>query len=151
MDLLDDKNAAQSASNEQILTNIAIEHLRATAPWMLFAGIVGIVLASIIILYSVIILIQIMPYVSIIGFGTILMLVLTYAGAGGVYLYISILLVQYATKLKQFSESVSSATLELAFNQQRKYWMVYGIILIVFLSLFLITLVTGGGSFKMRL
>jgi hypothetical protein len=131
-DTLDSGTASSPEITEQ-----GISHLKGSAPWMKFMSIMGFIGSALIILSAFVMLAagSDIPNGAIIG--------VIYIALGGVYIYVSYILWQWASSVSTFVLSRDSRSLENAFARQKALWMTAGILTIVFMALMLIGMIAG--------
>ncbi|HPF93262.1 MAG TPA: hypothetical protein PLV65_04975 [Tenuifilaceae bacterium] len=125
------------ANSEVKLSQMAVENLKRTIPWMRFLSIVGFVFCGFMVLVALLLLF---------GLGSAMAGVGKFAGIA--YLLIALLmfyiykyLFGYANGLKASFESNSSVELDAAFDMQRKFWKILGIVAIVYVALIALALI----------
>lgn len=122
-------------TNSQITPKM-MEELNATAGWLRYLGILGFILcllgllSTFITLFSAFGVSQSYRYNSGYFGGQIINLC-----SMSFFLYLSVLMVQYANRIKKYHQSQKAFDLEDAFEKQRIYWMVAGISMTLLLVL----------------
>jgi hypothetical protein len=123
MSTLDDSTIA---SNNNEISDIAINHLSGSAPWMKFIAILGFIGSGFMIIGALMVIGQgagTMPNAALIG--------VIYLVGGGAYGYVSVLLWQWANYISSFVLTRDPRRLEAAFAKQKTWWMVVGVLTIV--------------------
>lgn len=121
MEPLDD----QSMQHDNQLSPKIMDDLKATAPWVRFIGIVGIVIAILYFLFAL------MANNSIPSDGTGGIVGLMVAAVIMFALYL--MLLQYGQNLSKFVATKDIKSLEQAFAKQRTFWLIVGIMMIILL------------------
>lgn len=117
------------------LTPLALMHLKDTAPWVKFMGILGIVIAVIYFLLGVGSL-----FSSVFG-GVIFILISAF------YFFLFNLLNQYGRNISRFIENKEALHLETALRKQQTFWMISGILTIIVIVCLVLFMVFAGGTF----
>lgn len=109
-----------------------IEYMRTAAPWLKFISVTAFVLLGISAIGSVAILFM-QPlfgllYAVIIGFG----------------IYLNVLVFKMARQLKNYATVQSQDALEIFFKCFKILVLVYGIVLVIYIAFFVITMLVGG-------
>ena len=121
--------------------SLVIEKLRGTQPWLRFIGIMMMIATGILVLASLA-----MVLIGFIRPGTedgpsdavmlIVVGILYFLLAIGLYLYPAILLLRSARRIRQLSASPSDEVVAEALEAQRKFWKYAGICVIVMMALY---------------
>lgn len=134
-------------NNNMMLSQQAIDNLKKTIPWMKYFSILGFVLCGLMVLAALVMLIGIS---SVMGALT--------AFAGVFYLLIALLmffvnkyLFDYANGLKTYLHSKNVVDLDVAFDMQRKFWKLIGIISIVYIGLIVLAMLFFAASAALSL
>ena len=121
------------------LSGVAIANAKATAPWMKFISIFMLVLLGLGAIGAIFSLIA-MPAV-----GLIYLLVI------GFMIYWNIQLLSMGSALSNFANAGGDNFLEQFFAKQKTFYLICGIILILYIVLFLIAIFTGASIFNAAL
>ena len=133
-----------AASAPATLTNAAIQHLRASTPWMKFLSIMGFLLAGIMLIFTIIMLIGSMHAAGL-AIVAIIYLIITL-----LIFLVNMFLYKYASGISDFVISNNPALLERAFSMQKKFWTIKGIMIIAYLVLVVVMMIAAAsGSFTM--
>ena len=135
------------------ISELALEMLRQTRPWVLFMGILCFIGSAFALLAGVGMLIMGAvaaaatknPYTALIGF--------VYIPLGLVYIYPGLKLVKYGSAIGRLMETRASEALEDAMTQQKSMWKFSGIsaiVMIVLYILFFIGMIAVGVSGAMK-
>lgn len=123
----------ETTTSDKMLTQLSIENLRGTVPWMKFVSILGFITSGILIIVAFYGLITGSFYEEA-GmthfYFSISIIMAIFIGLPNVFLY------KYATGLEKFYNSNDYTTLEKAIKTQKTYWTLMGIIVLIsFISL----------------
>ncbi|PKP34821.1 MAG: hypothetical protein CVT98_10550 [Bacteroidetes bacterium HGW-Bacteroidetes-15] len=123
--------------NDVMLSRIAIENLKRTMPWIKFISILGFVLCGLMVLAALAMLIGISSAMgSVAVFASVLYLLVAL-----LMFYVNKYLFDYANGLKSYFLSKNGVDLDVAFDMQRKFWKLVGIITIVYIGLIVLTMI----------
>jgi hypothetical protein len=128
----------KNTQTNQVLSKLSIEFLKESAPWMTFVSIVGFILCGFIAIAAFIILAT-MSGSNQGEYGIITFFV--YILLAAVLLVSQIFLFTWAREIKKFCKSFDNEALENAFEMQKRFWKFTGILIIVYLSLIIVSLV----------
>ncbi len=122
METLDEVNSGLSAK--------AKEHLKGAAPWMKFVGVFFIVIGALDMLAVLGMFAMGMPFHVSMLIGITLI---------GLIIYCGLLVLRTGNAYGNYIHSNSSDHLEKAFFAQKQYWMILGILIILFLLLLIVS------------
>ncbi len=122
------------------LSELALEMLRQTRPWVLFLGILSFVAAGFMVLGGLVMAVvglvagaaSSSPATAVMGF--------VYLPLGFIYIYPGLKLVKYGGAIGRLLQSRSAADLEDALTQQKSMWKFSGIAAIVVIALYVVIL-----------
>jgi hypothetical protein len=126
----------KSTQTNPVLSKLSIEFLRDSAPWMTFVSIVGFILCGFMAIAAFIMLATMSSYHSEYGIITFFVYILLAA----VLLVPQIYLFNWAKEIREFCKSYDNEAIESAFEMQKRFWKFTGILIIVYLSLILVSL-----------
>jgi len=138
------------------LTEAMLVHLKATAPWLRFVGILGFIGSGLVALMGF----SMTPFISLIyrvwaeipgfesingGFGAAfsVFMVVLFVGAGLLVFFPSLYIFRFGEKIRGYLRTGADEELELAFRNNKSFWKFAGILCIVQLA-FIPLLITGG-------
>ena len=144
-------------TNENLLNNdlqidsIAYTHLKETAMWARFLGIVGFVLSALLVIVAIFAgafigkMMQVSPYnnggaAATLGAGFFTVLYLIIAAIAFV---MSLLIYRFGTRTRNALLTTDQASLNAGFGSLKIVFRVYGIIMIIYLAIIAIALVAG--------
>ena len=120
------------------LSPIAISHLKETAPWMKFIGIVGLIMCLILVLISIIILIAPLDasnvYTNMLSNGMKIFLAMIYIVISIILMVPNLYLISYSTRIKNYIKTNNITSLEKAFSSQKSLYIYVGVLTIIQLS-----------------
>jgi len=135
------------AAGQRALTDAMLDHLKAAAPWLRFVGVLGIVYAGITVAAGVAFFA--IPAAEILmGFAAGLdffydLFAWTGAWWGTVYVAMgffiflpSLFTYRFGEKIRSYAKTGSDRDLELAFRSNKSLWKFYGVVYIVGLAIF---------------
>lgn len=123
--------------NNNTISPYALEQLRKTHPWLMFISIMGFIFSGFSFIAGIFMAVSgtaISKYSNSAVMPIIVFFV--YSLLGTIYLIISWFLFQYAKNLKLYCAGNDSHFLDMAFNKQRVYWLIIGIIVILFIAIY---------------
>ncbi len=130
----------EAFSERKSVNEYGLQQVRETVPWIRFVAITAF-LTCLLFVAGVIFVIAMMPVevspVAIVFYGLQL----------GVIFLVSFTLWQYARHLDHFTQKNRAHDLELAFAKQKIFWMISGILLIMFVVIMIVGLLAGGAAF----
>lgn len=143
-DISENKNTNQIT--EEVLSQNSIFYLRNTAPWMKFVSIVGFLMCLLFIAFAVIIIMAPVeatnPYIAKLGTGMKSFIAVLYIIFAIILFFPNVYLFRYAVLLKKFTKSKQALTFEKSLLMQKKFWKYIGVLVIIYLSLFGITILS---------
>jgi hypothetical protein len=149
MDEQIDNIPVSSTNTNNSLSQLMLEDLQKTAPWINFISIVGFILSGFMIIAAIFILVA-----SIAGrnAGMGIGMFIVYLILAIVMIYPNIYLNNYARYLKEFTFYNNPDSLESAFLMQRKFWKYMGVLTIIYIAFILIAIIGGvfGSIFSTR-
>ena len=131
---------------EEMLSQNSIFYMRNTAPWMKFVSIIGFLMCLLLIAFAVIIVMTPVeatnPYIAKLGSGMKSFIAVLYIIFAIILFIPNIYLFRYAVLLKKFANTKLSTTFEKSLLMQKKFWKYIGVLVIIYLSLFGITILS---------
>jgi hypothetical protein len=129
METLDNQSFNQS--NTGVPQEVMVE-MRAATPWMKFAAILGFIYTAFVVIMALVAIVM--------GGGYAVIPALVQLAVATVPFFLSLFLWQYASNLKQFTETRSNVNLFTAFVKQKAFWRLWGILTIIFIVLIIIVI-----------
>jgi hypothetical protein len=132
-----------SGYSDQSVPPGVLQEFQSTRPWVMFLGIVGVVLACLSGLGALITMAGGARVPGMAGIGCVQLIF------AGIWLIIPILTLRYASASRTLLMSPCASSLESAVSAQKSYWKAWGIFMIVILALFaigMIIMIAAAGS-----
>ncbi|MGE9269727.1 MAG: DUF5362 family protein [Verrucomicrobiales bacterium] len=123
-----------------------LQALKGTKPWVRFCSIIGFIGTGLIFLIAIVIGLSgsFMGSTGSSSFtGMSLLMGIIYAVMGLIYLFPSIKLWKYGSRIADLMRSQSVQDLEAALSEQRGFWKLVGIMMIVFIGLYVVGIIIG--------
>ena len=117
-----------------VFSQKALSAMRSAGPWMKFIAIVFFVLSLILLIASFILLAQ-TPV------GGLIYLIVT-----GVLIYTNVLLLGMGNSIRSMGVNLNSQSIDSFFTKCRNYFVIWGVVLIIYLIMILIVLAAGGAG-----
>jgi hypothetical protein len=131
------------------LSAAALRYLKEASPWMRFAGIVGIIFASLALLIGIIAFFSSVAYEEAADVFPA-WLSLLYLPTGALLFLPSYFILKFGSKIRSYLINNLEEDLEAAFKNNKSFWKFTGIILIIYIAiipvLFIITFIYGMSS-----
>ena len=131
---------ASAGATSAGLSELAIEMLRQTRPWVLFLGILSFIGAGLVVIAGIGVAVMGLvagaasnPYAALVG--------LVYIPFGLLYIYPGLKLVKYGSAIGRLMQTRACADLEDAMTQQKSLWKFSGIAAIVVLLLYVVVFI----------
>ncbi len=128
------------------LSNIAINSLSRSAPWMKFLSIMGFILCGVMILTALIMMVYIFTPKGSYGVGWKSIAFIFYFILAVIIYFPNYYLYSYAGSIRKFIQTKDEAALEAGFQMQKKYWVFMGGLVITYLSIIVIVILFTIGS-----
>ncbi len=125
------------------LTQLAINHLLRTSKWSKFLSIVGFVATGLLIVLALVMLFIVGASDFNFSFYEGGLLSLVYLFSGAIYGYSCYLLYQFSKNIKEAISNKDNKQLELALKNQSDLYTFYGVLTIILLAIYAITIVFG--------
>lgn len=145
-DLYQDDNYSGEAYDEQaeVINEQTADMMRRTRPWVLFIGIIGFIVSGIMALGTISMLLMSGRMVGGGGgAGMMIVIVIVYGLFSLAAFYMALCLVRYASRIGLFIGTRHVDHLNAALDEQRKYFLVLGILLAVYVALISFTFIMG--------
>ena len=132
------QNNPETTTSNAMLSQLSVQYLLGTAPWMKFFSILGFIMCGFMVLAAFIGLVSGSAYGGIGG------------GVGVFIVYIIMAIViyfpnkylyNYAIGIRDFNISNDNSLIEKSFLMQKKYWKYMGVLVIIYLSFAAIALI----------
>lgn len=135
MTLLDDKNSSENNN----ISDLSLQYIKSSSGWMKFCAVAGIIFGCFAILGALAMLNNATsdtypPQIINVMYA----LAVLYFIFGGLYIYTSITLFQYANLLTNFAASSDMNTLEAGLKKQKHYWIMSGVFIISIVVLLIV-------------
>jgi uncharacterized membrane protein YbhN (UPF0104 family) len=133
--------APYASSSQASVSELALEMLRQTRPWVLFLGILSFVASALMLLVGVGVAIMGLVAASATKSPAAALLGFVYIPLGLVYIYPGLKLVKYGSAIGRLLETRAGSDLEDALLQQKSMWKFSGISAIVIIVLYILLFV----------
>ena len=131
-------NQNDSLSNIPV-TDLMIEHLRATKPWVRFISVIAFVMTGLMVLFGIVMIFIPMPAAEGFRFGPVLGIV--YILFAGIYLAPAFFLHQYASSIGDLLKGGGDVAMEAALGSQKSFWRFSGILTLVGICIYALVIV----------
>ncbi len=148
---IEQSNSNQEPNTDLILTQNSIYFLRNTSPWMKFVSLAGIMMCLILVGFAIIIIQAPVeatnPYLAKLGSGLKNFVAVIDIFIAIILIFPCIYLLRYSNRIKKFIKTNNSIAFEKALSMQRKFWKYIGILTIIYVSIFGITIIGMSAGF----
>ena len=126
-------NQTDSLSNIPV-TQVMIEHLRSTKPWVRFMSVISFIMAGLMIFFGLVMIL--IPTRGMGGFGLGPLLGLIYILFAGIYVAPAFFLHKYASSIGHLMQGGGDVAMEEALGSQKSFWRFVGILTLVLICLY---------------